>query len=208
MKALKFIFALFFLFGISSCKKTENTSAKVTVFDKTTQMGVSNMKVVLTEIYNTSSLGSANYTFNVLKTGYTDANGKYDFGEFVTPKKGKYTYSVDTDWANPNGSSNIQKGESNDIILKNVYMCDVIIKFLPPPPYNAGDSLSFNIISASYPNNHWTITNYNYSYFPSVGISSGYSFINIDKYKSGIYTNIKDTVFYDPKSSNEYDLYW
>ena len=206
MKIIKFIFLLFFLLGIVSCKKTESTSAKVTVIDKISQKRAPNIKVVLTEIYNMSWTGSAEYNFNVLKIGYTDANGQFDFGEFVTQKKGRYTYSVDVGFANPNGLWNIGKGKSNDIIIEGSYFRDVSINFLPPPPYNIGDSLSVNITNADFPNNNWTITNNNYSLGYSIRIPSGYDFININKYKSGVFSNIRDTVsIFDNQS---YDVYW
>ena len=188
-----------------SCKKTEKTSVKVTVIDKNTQHGIANKKITLFEAKAEKRLiGSARYNSHILKEAYTDANGQVDFGEFDTHRNNNYIYYVNGSTENPN----VKKGENNNIIFSFTGYVMMAVKFTPPPPYNSDDSLSVSVTKPSgY--KYSIITNYNYtgSQF-NFGLESGYKYINIDKYKSGIYTNIKDTVFYLDGATNEYDVNW
>lgn len=54
----------------------------------------------------------------------------------------------------------------------------------------------------------YKITNTNYSPSTVLELSPGNYAIIVDKYKSGIYTNIKDTIYYSANSTNEYDVTW
>lgn len=218
MKNLKLLFAIFILLGIVSCKKTkyETTSAKALVFDENTQQYIPNVKMRLWEAQSVTSIFGGQPTINgrVLKEGYTDENGQVDFGEFNARKSSDYYYIVSEDHGiNYSVPANIKKGESNTISFTVYAHANITIKFIPPPPYNNGDSLSVSFTNYKDPGNPFKITNSNYSQFSVVSLYVGYEYINIDKYKSGIYTNAKDTVFYNavfysPYSTDEYDVYW
>ncbi|OFY85310.1 MAG: hypothetical protein A3F72_15120 [Bacteroidetes bacterium RIFCSPLOWO2_12_FULL_35_15] len=202
MKILRLVFLFLFYLVISSCKKlgTETTSVKVTHIDNNTQKGVPNIKVIL---YEGKHLVSANYDTKVLNEIYTDANGQADFGEFETHRNDKYFYGVER--IDPD-NTNIKKGEINNLIFSGSFSITLTLKFILPPPYNPSDSLSVTFINAN--NIHYNVTNNNYANPQLMYLPSGYEYINIDKYKSGVYTNIKDTVFYPANSINEYDVYW
>jgi len=211
MKNLKFLFAVFVLSVIVSCKKTkyETTTVKASVFDNGSQQYVPNRKIGLYEVKKATSLfgGTPTININVLKELYTDANGQADFGEFEAKKNSDYYYVVsDAIWINSSTNENVKKGESNTIPFTVYADANITIKLIPPPPYNTGDSLSLSFYqNPMYP---FKITNSNYSQFSVIRLAAGYEYINIDKYKSGIYTNSKDTVFYSPYTAYEYDVYW
>lgn len=217
MKNLKLVFALFLLTGIVSCKKLsyEKTSIKATLFDESTQLGIPNSKTILYEVKKENSLnGNPTYNKQVLKEAYTDANGQVDFGEFEAHRSNKYdyviTYGIDM-YGNPFNTreNSIKKGIDNYILLPVWGTIDLTIKFLPPPPYNTGDSLAVSINYINRPKPAHRVTNNSYSQSSVLmNLSSGNYYINIDKYKSGIYTNTKDTVFYPAYSTNEYDVTW
>ncbi len=212
MKHIKFLIPVFVLLGIYSCKKTNNnatitTSVKATVFDENTQQYVPNQKLTLYEVQNQNSGGGH---LQILKEVNTDANGQADFGAFEARVSNDYYYVV-TIYSGINYSvpANVIKGQSNTIPFTEEAQANLAVKFMPPPPYNTGDSLSVSFVSK----NHqylipFKITNSNYSQLSMVRLLSGYYYINIDKYKSGIYTNTKDTVFYIANSTNEYDVNW
>jgi hypothetical protein len=188
----------------SSCKKgTEFTSLKVTVYDPYTNIRIANWPLTLTEIKKTSSLniGGIGYNFNstILNEVHTDSNGEYDFGEFNTQKNDKYTYTIN--------EKLIDKGVHNDVSLNASNPCSVNVNFLPPPPYGSGDSLVINFVYDAY--EKYKVTNNNYTTSHQLTMwNPGTYYINIDKFKSGIYTNTKDTVFYADGSTNNYTVNW
>ncbi len=205
---------MFVLLGIFSCKKTNNattnTSVKASEFDENTQQYVPNVKLLLWEVQKVG--GQPQINGQVLKTVNTDANGQGDFGAFEARESSDYYYVVTEDHGiNYTVQANVIKGQNNTIAFTVHASANIAIKFIPPPPYITGDSLSVTFTNKNYPLNPFTITNSNYSHysqFPSLSLDAGYQYINIDKYKSGIYTNTKDTVFYSANSTHEYDVYW
>ncbi|MCE9539873.1 MAG: hypothetical protein K8R85_11740 [Bacteroidetes bacterium] len=209
----KFLFAVLVLSGIFSCKKTkyETTTVKALVFDENTQQYISNVKILLYEVQQATSLFGGHPTIKggVIKEANTDANGQADFGEFEAKKSSDYYYVVSEDHGiNYTVPANVKKGESNTIPFTVHAYAYITIKFIQPPPYNTGDSLSVSFTNYKFPWNPFKITNSNYSQFSIVNLYVGHEYINIDKYKSGIYTNIKDTVFYSASSIYEYHVYW
>ena len=81
MKILKFLFVPFILFGITSCKKKENTSVRVYVIDVFTKLNVPNKKITLYEVTKEPSMLHRNYSHRILKEVNTNANGLADFGD-------------------------------------------------------------------------------------------------------------------------------
>lgn len=218
MKPIKFLFALLLFAGILSCKKgTDFTSAIVKVLDYPYNLYEPNIKVKLDQskrVYdNGCRICSSHLEFTTLKEGYTDANGFFDFGEFETEKSDDYDYYVgNCNWDKPCGGVKISKGESNNITLNVFDGIPLTVKFIPPPPYNSGDSLRVDIINpycVSSPTCNFFINNSSYltnNYF-NLGHSGQWCF-NVKKYKSGVYTNTNDTVYYTNDSAKEYDVIW
>ena len=206
MKRIQLIFIFLFLTGVFSCKKKETTSVKVTVWDSDLNRVVPNWKVYLEEKHYKTTLGSGTDAYSVILEGYTDANGQIDFGEFDTYKSNHYAYAVR---ANPleMGEIELEKGTSNNITLKITEPFRLKIRFIPPPPYNGNDSLRLDFFGIAN-NFHFVLTSSNYYLTDATTLISGTYYYNIDKYKSGVYTNNKDTVFYDVNSSYEYNVSW
>jgi hypothetical protein len=209
LKTLKLLFALFFLLGIVSCKKLkyDTVNIKATVFDNSTQQYVPNLKISLKEREQDRQFiqGAPNYTFRIMKEAFTNADGQVDFGEVELRKNGHYDYYLFTDYSqNP-----IDKKKDNtiQIIVDGIVYINVL--FSPPPPYNVGDSLSVKITNAGVGGFHRIVTNTNYNTSHlNLWFSSGYKYINIDKFKSGIYTNTVDTVFYAAFGNYDYTVNW
>lgn len=90
MKFFKFLFAVLVLSGIFSCKKTkyETTTVKALVFDENTQQYIPNVKTLLYEVQQVTSVFGGHPTIKggVIKEINTDANGQADFGEFEAKK--------------------------------------------------------------------------------------------------------------------------
>jgi len=213
MKISKFIIPVFLLLGIFSCGKTkyETTTVKATYFDINTQQYVPNRKIYLFEAKKVTHIfgGYPTITGGVIKEVNTDASGTADFGEFEANKKNDYYYVVAIySGINYSVPANVNKGANNTIPFTEYATADVTINFIQPPPYNAGDSLSVSFTDNNFSGTPFKITNSNYSQFSVVSLYSGYKYINIEKYKSGIYTNTNDTVFYSAFSTNEYNVYW
>lgn len=205
MKNIKFVVVILLFTGILSCKKEEETSVKGTVYDNTAQTYVSNFPIVLVEQTLSSGLHifgvvPSDYSYDTLKKGVTDANGYYNFGMFPTRKNKKYTYLLN--------NKTLNKGQDNNISFTFYGSTILYVNFLPPPPYNIGDSLSVNFTPSINLNNKFRVTNTNDLYNNHLFISDGKYYININKFKSGVYTNIKDTVFYTNGTTNNYNVNW
>lgn len=206
MTNLKIIIAAIFFSGIISCKKTEKTSVKVISIDYYSKKRVPNVQIDLKEIETRgNSVTTQTKSEKILKTGYTDVNGQIDFGGFEAEKSRKYEYRAYASSMN----NFINKGEKNDIISTAGYSVEVTVQLIPPPPYAAGDSIRVNFINEYNPEANPKITNVNYFIKGHFLCPIGYDYISIDKYKSGIFTNTTDTVYYDFQDHiNEYDVYW
>jgi len=205
----KIVLAVLLFAGMFSCKKTEITSLKVVVYNPATNVRLANFHLSLTETVKKFSfnIGGSGYSYfpSVIKEGYTDANGECDFGEIETRKSDKYDYTVT--YHSGSGVKKLEKGVQNNISIIAAYPATVYVNFLPPPPYNIGDSLVVNFVHDYYIK--YKITNINYFSFHQLRLNNlGTYFINIDKYKSGIYTNSKDTVVYLDGTTNNYDINW
>lgn len=194
--------------GIYSCKKKETTSVKVTVWDSDLNRVVPNWKVYLEEKHYKTTLGSGTDAYSVILEGYTDANGQKDFGEFDTYKSNKYDYAVRTDNLLNIGEIEIDKGTSNNVTLKITERFKLQRRFVPPPPYSGSDSMRLEFYEITNNMLRLVLTSSNYYPYEAGGLISGTYCYNIDKYKAGVYTNIKDTVFYDVNSSYEYNVSW
>jgi hypothetical protein len=204
MKAKYLFLLMLFSLGLFSCKKDKtsfNTSVKVFTYNQCTHRFVPNVRVTLRELKRENSTSSS---FIDLKSGLTDSNGEYDFGTIETHDNAKYTYVISSEYSN----YTINKGENNIATVYNCGSAYINIKFTPPPPYNNFDSLVVSF--------HHEIYNYQFKKKNSDYVSTdifylylGKYYVNIDKYKSSIYTNIKDTVFYYYEDSlYEYNLNW
>ena len=201
----------------SSCKKTQSTSVKVRVLDITDNRYEPNIKVKLDEarrVYNNGCrICASHFEWTTLKEGYTDSNGFFDFGEFDARKSNDYEYWVgNCNWDKPcGGGIKLSKGESNNLNFNVQDAISLHIKFMPPPPYSTGDSIrvEFNSSSCPYPICHYFISNNTYTYNNQFNLEyTGNCYFNILKYKSGIFTNIRDTVYYSNDSAKEYDVIW
>lgn len=213
MKALKYLLFFLLVFEIFSCKKInyKTTSVKAYLFDESSQQYVPNRKIVLYELENKAIGSYPRYSRKILKEVYTNANGLADFGEFEAHRSDKFNYSVDVgDYFTLSPEySNLKRGESNSITFKVTAYVDFTLKFIQPPPYNTGDSLSISFTNPNYyPMYSVRITNSNYYQYNINRLSSGFQYINIDKFKSGVYTNTKDTVFYPAYCATGYYVYW
>ncbi len=147
-------------------------------------------------------MSSNNYKYTVLKEGDTDANGHFDLGTFSARKDKKYDYYVNED------VYSLTKGKDNEITIQIYGRAYLFTNFQPPPPYNVGDSLTVTYTHSVYTNHKFKITDIGYSSQNYYEIISGKYSINIDKYKFGIYSNLKDTVFYPNETTNTYNVNW
>ncbi len=191
-----------------SCKKEEETSVRGHAYDNSALANAPSVHVKLIERFNDHTIyiagvSSNNYKYTVLKEGDTDANGYFDLGTFSARKDKKYDYYINKD------VYGLTKGEDNDITIQ-IYdgITYLYTYFLPPPPYNVGDSLTVTYTHSVYTNHKFKIKDIGYSSQNYYEIISGKYYINIDKYKSGIYSNLKDTVFYPNKTTNSYNVNW
>ena len=206
MKRIQVLFLISFILVIGACKKVEETSAKVSVFDLYSGSFVPNYKVTLFERFNdkpTLSIGSGNNHYNsyALKSGVTDVNGNFDFGAFEAMKSNKYDYFIN--------EQGIGKGVDNNVQLKIRGWAWLSVLFLPSPPYNTGDSLVVSFEHYIFQSQKFKITQSNYSIqsLPR-SIPDGRYYVNIDKFKSGIYANIKDTILLLYHTTTNYDVNW
>jgi len=210
----RIVYGLMIIVLVSSCKKTEETSLIVTVYDQNLKKGVPNKTVYLEENTTSSNPGfvyglpgmirSENY--KVIWEGISDANGKVNFGYFNSYKGNKYDYYVEL---KDGYRIKIGTGGSQHASLYVETYDSLKIKFVAPPPYSGTDSmrLEFYYINQWYPHPAVIIRSADYTEFNGFTWPGTY-YYNVDKYKSGVYTNRKDTVFYDVNSSYEYDAPW
>ena len=204
MKKAYLIMVMLLLF--CSCKKEEETTVKGRVYDENAESFVANHKIFLIEKVLAQGIyfggaNSSNYSYDTLFKGVTDSNGNFNFGSFQARKNKRYEYLLN--------DVSLNKGTDNNITLRFNGSTLINVNFLPPPPYNFGDSLVVKFTHSAYQSIFLKITNSNYNivYRPSRIISGKY-FININKFKSGVYSNIKDTVMYLNGTSNNYDVNW
>ncbi len=214
----KWAVIVFGLMIFSSCKKgTDFTSAKIKVLDLTDNRFEPHVKVKLDEarrVYNNGCrICASRIEWTTIKEGYTDSNGFFDFGEFETSKSDDYEYWVGKcDWDKPcGGGLKISKGQLNDLTFNVADPVPLNIKFLPPPPYGIGDSLRVDFFSSycPYPVCHYFITNGSYTTNNNFDLEfTGSCYFEIKKYKSGVFSDVKDTVNYSNDSAKVYSVIW
>ncbi len=206
MKKLQILFLFCIIIVIGACKKVEETSVKVSVFDQNSGTYVPNFKVRLIERYNdrpTLAIGGYfnNYNSYSLKEGETDVNGNFDFGVFEAMKNKKYDYYIN--------EKSISKGIDNKVQLNISGMASLSVSFLPPPPYSPSDSLTVIFRHSYLQYNYYKVTQLGYpSIIGPAPLADGRYYVNIDKFKSGVYINIKDTITLLQNTTTNYNVNW
>ncbi len=153
MKPLPLIFLLLCCSLIFSCKKKGEdwTEVKGTIFDNNTQLPMPNTDVYLNEVKKIKHFDivmgmSEKYERTLLRQTTTDVNGFFDLGAFETKRDDNYQYDV-------NDNKSINKGSNNNVFIQVLGWIHNRVNFLPPPPYNTGDSLVVNFTCRDYPSN-------------------------------------------------------
>ncbi len=184
---------------------------RVRLYDSYSNKGIPNKRIFLEVEERINQVGSHHYSYDSIAAKNTDANGYVDFGRFDALKNSKYTYFVgQMKGGILNGSDYIvTKGEDNFITINDQVPSTLTFNFFPPPPYGTGDSLRIDYYRLDNMSWHGIITDISYL---SAGnqdiIKYGNYYFNIDKFKSGVYTNTKDTVFYNDDSAYFYNVNW
>lgn len=213
--ALKYVFFFLLSVGIFSCKKEEVVLVKITVYDIFAGRNVPNQYVTLIQQGTKHSLfsGGSSDSRDLINKGYTNSNGQIvfvldeDYNKYSYfigyENQGNYTYISGADDA-------ISKGDVN-ITVKVYAYSKLILTLNPPPPYNAGDSLRVDFYCPNNNTNgqHNILRNSNYTSATNFfWVEYGTYYFNIDKYKAGVYSNIRDTVFYTDDSTYFYNVNW
>ena len=212
-RILSFLF-IFVLIGVTACKKKETTSLKVTVYDSDLNTGVPNWKVYFYEI-NHKFMGPSDGLITLVKTGLTDADGKIDFGDIETYRKNnKYQYFVtsknDLSGKPMLDNKEVVEGTVNDIILEVHEWAKLYIDITPTMPgFGYVDTLSFDLMGKNHNWHFYTTNNDLYLHnHPVFDVFADTYYFNINKFKSGVYTNIRDTVSYDKFGTYHYTINW
>ncbi len=211
MKTIHIIFILLFLTGVISCKKKEDTYVKVTVHDMGANRNVPGKHLILYVGKRINQWGSHHYSYDLIAEKDTDVNGIADFGGFEAYKDKDYIYYVAFEDGNNLKESEyiVNKGEDNNITINVKGRSSLTVNFTPPPPYSVGDSLRVEFYGSNYAAyTHPIITNSTYQNNHQFFVYYDTYYFNIDKYKAGVYTNVKDTVFYDDDSVYTYNVNW
>jgi len=188
-------------------------------------MFVANKKVLLIEYKTKVGYigGGTTKTQSIITSGFTDANGQIVFGDFDTYKNKNYEYYIEYDYYDKIsfsdngikdkgvlGNDPLDKGTDNNVLININQSSIFTINFTPPPPYNGADYLRLDLTCPLYTGQYDQIhlDNTNYSNYHKYSVYRGTYYYNIDKFKSGVYTNTKDTVLYDIDSTYIYNVNW
>jgi len=100
------------------------------------------------------------------------------------------------------------EGTVNDIILEITERSRLYFHITPLPGYGYVDTLSIDLSGQNH-NMHIYFTNNDYNMSSArADLAADTYYFNINKFKSGVYTNIRDTVTYDKFGTYHYTINW